>query len=568
MRISLIFVIAALIVSESFGQAGTIDSTFGYKGVVTAGPGFRDNYGKYIIVMPSDDIWFSGPSWASVEYNSVGIPKNGPIYWGMPPLNVPRGSRAMAAQSDGKVLIGEWRYIILPEWRSVFDSSYGVNGQISRPYPVRQIVARFDGKIFSAGSTYKNDFWVMCHNEDGSVDSSFGINGIVTTDFGGDDVTNGLAIQPDGKIVVSGTTTQANRSNFVIARYLSDGSLDSSFGQEGKRNIVFPEGNSSIASIALHNDGRIVLAGNLNNVTRDLVLTTLLPNGETDLSFGNEGRVIVDIDQSDETCEEQSVLIDYTGKIVMVGNTAKTDMWVKQMLLMRFNTDGTFDETFAHGGKVQYLGWEAAAVAQQSTGQILVTGTTKGGMGYSVIFVVRINATGGPLPISLGGFTAERKEDGVLLSWKTASQESNVSFEVQRSTGGNAFTSIGRVFQKGNEITFSFMDRNPVTGKNLYRLKQLSQNNSAEYSNVLSVEFTSVPKIRLLPNPVFTSLQIEHLPEGKKTLSVVDYNGRRLLVTETSVSVFTLNVQRIAPGNYLLMVESEKGKVTIPFIKK
>lgn len=568
MRNTIILISVLFVSSSVLAQAGAIDSTFGYKGMVQAAPGFRDNYGKHIIVMPDDVIWFSGPSWANAEYNSVGIPKDGPNYASFWPLNANEGSPAMASQADGKVLLGSGRYKILPEWREVPDSTYGINGFIKLPFIIRQIAWRYDGKIFATGSNNTKDFVLTCRNEDGSVDSSFGVNGVVNTDFGGEELTDGLVIQPDGKIVVSGTTYQGGKSNFVIARYLNDGTLDPEFGVGGKRSIVFSEGNSSIASVALHSDGKLVLAGNLSGTTSDLVITTLLPNGETDLAFGTEGKVIVDIDQSDETCEEQSILVDYSDKIVMVGNTAKADVWVKQMLLMRFNSDGTFDQTFAHGGKIQYLGWVAGGVAQQSTGKILVTGSSKGGYGYSVMFVARFNATGGPLPLNVSDFTAVGNESAVLLSWKALSESSHLNFEIERSTNGNTFSKIGQVFQKGNENNFSFEDKRPAIGRNFYRLKKIDLNNTFEYSQTVWIDIKPAMQVKLFPNPVHTIMQVEGLPAGKKQLSIVDYNGRQIKHAQTDAPTFSWNVQFLSGGSYLLVVEGEIGRLTIPFIKK
>lgn len=562
-----IFFLLAIFPISAIGQAGTIDSTFGYFGFTTAGPGFRDNYGTNLLIMANDDIWFSGNSWTSNTYTSLAIPKDAPSnYYNISVL----GSPAMATQPDGKVLIGNKRYVMwsIPEWKVELDSTYGIDGFIAFPFTLRQIITRYDGKIFATGTVWP-DFALTCRNEDGSVDSSFGIDGIVITDFGGLDVTNGLVIQPDGKILVSGTTYNNDSSNFFVVRYLSNGDFDSTFGINGKKQISFPEGSTSIASMALHLDGRIVIAGNLNNTTPDFVITTLQPNGNIDSSFGENGRVITDIDSSDETCKEQSMVIDNFGRIVMVGNTEKKEVWTKQMSLARYNSDGNFDESFGHGGKIQHLGLDASGVSLESTGKIIVVGTKAGPMGYTVMFVARYKATGGALPLNINSFSVLKMETSVRLDWKAGADILASNFVIERSADGKLFSYIGEVkANKGENLAnYTFEDKQPLSGKNFYRIKQLSENGVPEYSSTLFVEFFPTSKIKLAPNPVFNSLQLEGLWEGKNNLSILDASGKLIKRIQTETKSFSWDVQNLSSGLYYLKIENGNLQVNIKFIK-
>ncbi len=95
-----------------------------------------------------------------------------------------------------------------------------------------------DGQIVAIGTDRGHgsaDFALARYNPDGSLDTSFSGNGRQTTDFGGGDDANGVALQGDGKIVVAGTTTATGEGDFALARYNPDGSLDTSFSGDGKQ---------------------------------------------------------------------------------------------------------------------------------------------------------------------------------------------------------------------------------------------------------------------------------------------------------------------------------------------
>src|SRR5262249_55664358 len=127
------------------------------------------------------------------------------------------------------------------------------------------------------------------YNADGSLDSSFGSNGAVRTDFGGIDEIWGIALQADGNIVAAGRTS----TNIALARYNPDGSLDSSFGSGGRvvTNLSpagIPPGqvNDVARGVAVDSSGRVVVAGGAGN---DFGVLRYLPDGTLDPSFGQQG---------------------------------------------------------------------------------------------------------------------------------------------------------------------------------------------------------------------------------------------------------------------------------------
>src|SRR5262249_29214714 len=132
------------------------------------------------------------------------------------------------------------------------------------------LAVQSDGKIIAAGQT-KNaptsfDFAMARYNANGSLDSSFGAGGKVTTDFSqGSDHATSIAVMPDGRIVLGGWTTVSGVPQFAAARYSATGQLDSTFATAGRMVANFATGSSQANSMAMMSDGSFILAGSLTN---------------------------------------------------------------------------------------------------------------------------------------------------------------------------------------------------------------------------------------------------------------------------------------------------------------
>src|SRR5262245_42305337 len=127
----------------------------------------------------------------------------------------------------------------------------------------RAVVQQSDGKLVVAGTGLAStDFALVRYLPDGSLDTSFGSGGTVTTSFSAAaDLALAAALQPDGKIVAAGLKASGLTGDVALARYNSDGSLDASFGSGGLvATAVSPQGDGANA-LALQPDGKIVVAG-------------------------------------------------------------------------------------------------------------------------------------------------------------------------------------------------------------------------------------------------------------------------------------------------------------------
>lgn len=205
-----------------------------------------------------------------------------------------------------------------------------------------QVAVQPDGKIVVGGGSPKDRFAVARLNADGSVDTTFGHNGRVMTPFPDDVDLNDLAVQSDGKIVAAGSPYLGH--GFVFARYLSDGRLDPSFGSNGRVIITLRQYLHTLADVAIQPDGKIVANGELSEPRRDrLGLVRLDVDGTLDPTFDGDGIVVT---QFEEGFSAVGLVIQPDGRIVSAGSYAG------EFGVARHLTDGTLDHSFGESGLV------------------------------------------------------------------------------------------------------------------------------------------------------------------------------------------------------------------------
>ncbi|MBA3333837.1 MAG: hypothetical protein H0U30_07595 [Actinobacteria bacterium] len=251
----------------------------------------------------------------------------------------------------------------------------------------------------------------------GDLDPSFGTGGKVATDFGGSEAAQALILQPNGKIVVGGSTYQGDEVTAALARYLPDGSLDPVFGGDGTVTLgvsgsiwglAFRPGGGVIAvgefgavriqwnglldttfgtngvaqlpfgnawDLAIQQDGKIVAVGcNGCLGNSDFRVARLNPDGTTDESFGNGGEVDTDFDAQDTPF---AVAVQRDGRIVVAGWAENANSTESDFALARYNPDGSLDSTFDGDGRttIDFGAREFAYdLAVQSDAKLVVVG--------------------------------------------------------------------------------------------------------------------------------------------------------------------------------------------------
>ena len=269
------------------------------------------------------------------------------------------------------------------------------------------VVAQRDGKIVVAGYAEVggvDQFALVRYNSDGSLDTSFNNNGKVTTAVGtGTCKGEGVTLQEDGKIVVVGHSFNADgQSCFTVLRYGADGNLDTSFGDSGKVTTTVAK-DSNADSVAMQSDGKIVVAGNafIDRNNNDFAVVRYNANGSFDTTFNGTGKATADFGAQDLG---HSVAVHGDGRIVVAGYS--TNQNKKQCALACFNAGGNLDTSFNGTGKVttNFGGdgdAEGQGVAAQSDGKTVVVGYATVG-GVQQFAIARYN-TDGALDTSFGG---------------------------------------------------------------------------------------------------------------------------------------------------------------------
>jgi uncharacterized delta-60 repeat protein len=395
-----------------FGQSGTFDKTFGVGGkVITSFKG--NDYGRSLCLQSTGKILVAGYTDSSgfqncviTRYNVNGSLDNTfgiggkltttivPNYWGTP----------MAVQGDDKIIIAGLlgndilvgRYTANGKLDNTFGTSGFASGKLDINYThvARAIVLQVDGKIIVTSSGYNNfsgrKFEMVRFGADGTLDNAFGNMSKVVTNFGSyTDVVTSMVIQQDGKIILAGYVDNgANGNDFAIARYNANGTLDTKFGVGGKVLTDFYDNEDIAICISLQTNGKLVLAGYAQiSSVKVLALARYSTNGFLDSSFGINGKVVNDTANIKfETA--RAILIQKDGKIVISGGTKGAKDW--DFLLARFHIDGTVDNSFGTAGRVVFdIGEDdlANAIAIQNDNKIIIAGYTGTSTNHKITLV-------------------------------------------------------------------------------------------------------------------------------------------------------------------------------------
>ena len=397
---------------------------------------------------------------------------NGKVVTAVSPYSV--SIQAMTIQPDGKVIVGGAVYdaqghFILVRYNvnGSVDSSFGVNGAATismntpNAFPFTSIVIQPDGKIVGVGAnhlifTSETHFALVRFESTGAVDSTFGTNGVVTTSFipavDQQEEPTKVLITPSGELLAGGYSYNSFAAgtprSMVIAKYNSDGSYDSSFGNnglfisstgygQGSFSMVLrsdmkimaggPHGNGFFAPVLinidgtidttfgtqgfgdmtllqvrdqlLQPDGKVVYVGSIiQNTPQRMVMVRYKSNGSPDSSFGLWGKVMVAF--AADYNEFTGVQLNADGKLMASGYIYSWHDSTAQFALLRFNPDGTPDNTFGIGGAVfssfgnTYRISQSQCSVKQADGKIVLAGTADGNNVTTSVALARYDNNG------------------------------------------------------------------------------------------------------------------------------------------------------------------------------
>ncbi len=285
---------------------------------------------------------------------------------------------------------------------------------------LNSIAIQSNGQIVAGGSA-NNEFALARYNTNGTLDTSFGTNGVVMMQPSGSTGSglNSIAIQSNGQIVAAGYATINSAAEFALARYNSNGTLDTNFGTNGVVTRQ-PSGStsSSIYSIAIQSDGKIVAGGSAQIGNNEFALARFNSNGTLDTNFGTNG--VVTVKPSGATSSQiNSITIQSNGQIVAAGQAVINTIY--ECALVRYNTNGTLDASFGTNGVVttQPSGSSISglnSITIQSNGQIVAGGFAV--INGNQFFAVARYNTNGTLDTSFGtdGIVATENPDGGVIN--------------------------------------------------------------------------------------------------------------------------------------------------------
>jgi len=303
---------------------------------------------------------------------------------------------AVTLQRDGKIVAAGsgGPGFALARYRTdgSLDPTFGGDGRVSTSLAsggfAKAVVVQADGRIMAAGQRNAGSgdflFALARYRANGSLDRTFGGDGRVSTAFpGGLASAQDVAVRRSGQIVVAGSASNPAtfRPRFALARYRSDGTLDPTFGGDGKVNTVFPGGFSEAFGVALAPNGVIVAAGDTRPGPSDFMvaLARYRPDGSLDPTFGGDGRVSTGFGPGSSS-GASDVRIGAGGEIVTAGSSLPT-VTESGFALTRYRPNGKLDPTFGGDGRVTtfFPGGFArgSALAFQSDGKIIAVGDVR-----------------------------------------------------------------------------------------------------------------------------------------------------------------------------------------------
>jgi len=479
-----------------------------------------------------------------------------------------------------------------------FDITFGTNGKVYEDYisghnEISQIVLQNDGKIVASGAVVTNDPLPQClvvrFNTDGTIDSTFGNNGTVVTDNYPASATS-IALQNDGKILITGSVELSNNNNeILVTRLNSNGTLDTTFGNSGNTIISLPTSNEDGLSIKIDPTGKIYIGGFTYTTINTSFIVRLNQNGTIDNTFANNGSAIV----NGETIYDLEFLND--GKILCIGNN------VNSLTLSKLNTDGTFDTSFDGDGMVSTIfgpnGYPHARKAViLNNGDFIVVGhafhnsknkpilaryhsngsldTTFGNNGIVIKdFGGIIEGLGLDAAIDLNNHLIVGYSAGVSNNWDFGVGCYNLDGSDVNSFGTNGTFIFNFGIDSEYFSSLTIQSDNKIVMAGYYDVAYIARLENAILSNN---DFEFNTNFTLYPNPINNETKLEFTLNSQEKLSFEIYNtkGQRLK-TIFNDKTFNLgnnvekidNLEFLPKGIYFLRITNKDKNKNITFIK-
>jgi uncharacterized delta-60 repeat protein len=373
------------------GMPGAVDTSFAGGGRAVMEAGRADDYGYAVAVQADGKILVAGTSgenggdFALFRLDRDGLPDASFGDAGLVTVDVGSGdvAYAVAAQADGRILVagvtngatGRDFALLRFDTDGSPDEGFGTDGVVTTSFTADSdaayaIALQADGKIVLGGeasmgsSTTGVDFALARYEADGSLDEGFGDGGKVLTalsSYSGRDTIYALAIDAEDRIVAAG-----GEGDFVVARYLGDGSLDAAFSEDGKLVGILGSTIGAARGVQVDGEGRIVIAGHRHH---DFTVARLDEDGALDAEFGDDGITITPVSATNWD-EARGLALEEDGGIVLAGWSYEGNSSAGEFAVVRYDQDGSPDPSFGTAGVVITPGL-APSRRDEATGLVL-----------------------------------------------------------------------------------------------------------------------------------------------------------------------------------------------------
>ena len=569
-------------------QYGTLDKSFAEQGIMT-----DDRLYGFIsldmIRQLDGKIIFGGGSFMLARYNATGITDSSFGNNGVTDYITNTNCRAICLQQDGKIIAagdtalrgntyGSAIFIVRYNTDGSIDRSFGDNGRsplvrLEKYNNPEKVLIRTDGKIIVSGKA-RNDpsgepdrIFAICYNPDGSVDESFGENGVFShyNQYGLYEV-KGLVVDEQNNVYI-GFSISGSSLKYNFIKLDINGSTVADYGEGGLATHIFSEfSGSQMNDMVLLADGKILTVG----TSGEVLLCRFTANGHLDETFGTGGYTLLNL--PDNNSEGNSLVVN-DNKIIVAGRVNDLYPSFNHVAgLFGFNINGSIDSSFALNGvqKTDEAGNYSyfQDITFSSEGQIIASGNAFSSLvGNSVALIAQYNGQDdyikNPKYVKIKKWLHRHG-----FTWEDFPGKNISYYAVQRSGNGNNFTEIARLFNRNNQQQFNYVDAMPLTGDNYYRLAAVSADGAVAYSNVLAIP-NNTATVKVYPNPAKNNLQVEGLPATEKTkLVITDLNGVARMSAAANSNSYNWNISGLKAGNYILLITNGSNVVTKKFLKE
>lgn len=466
----------------------------------------------------------------------------------------------------------------------------------SKEAEAQSMVLQKDGKIIVAGyrGAPENDIVLVRYNENGSLDKSFDTDGIVTTAISGSNLrAYSVALQKDGKILAAGSSSIGVTEVMILVRYNVNGSLDTSFNHSGILTSAIGAVFTEVYAIAIQKDGKIVMTGAVSNDAVDFNIAVIRFNsdGTLDNTFDVDGIVVTDLGSLYDFAN--TLVIQGDGKIVVTAYS-KTQATRGLMVVVRYSSDGSLDNTFDQDGKLYTIivnsSARANSIVLQSDQKLVLGAATDNGNGLGYV-LARYNTDGSVdttfdtdgyvFSSSFGSFielayTVALQSDEKILVTGYRSDASGQNFMIKRyhkdgsiddSFGqeGKVITDFGNADDEAKAIALQSDDKIIVAGISFKA--GITDFAIARYNNMItSTKQVGDKKIQIsvFPNPTSKFLNISLNNAEHFNFEIINAVGAIVMKGKNAQQI---DVSNLKEGPYFLSIRYEHSVYTQKWIK-